>query len=544
MRAVRRDLESMERTLFDVLVIGGGINGTATAREASYRGLVTGLVEKHDFGWGTTAASTRLIHGGLRYLETLDWGLVREGLKEREALLKLAPHLVFPLPFLTPIYKGSRRGPATVRLGMFLYDLLSYDKSLPRHRWLSPKELLELEPHLNPQGLLGGALYYDARADMPERICLEHALDADAQGAKLANYAEVVGIEYEPPLQRVIVVDRLTGRRHVLRARLVVNAGGPWADAVAATGKTAGRADTGRVEGRLRKTKGIHVVVDSFTRHAVVQLAERDGRVFFVVPWRGYSLIGTTDTDYPGDPGESKAEAGEVEYLISETARYFPTAPLSRIHLTTAGVRPLVVRRQGESESETSRRHEVIDSAPGRSWGLVSILGGKITNHRVVASEAVDLVCRKLGKGGAGGLADRPLYGGKIDMEKDPPAWKKEYRELSLPDDVWRYLISTYGNRVPELLEYCRKDPALARQLSPDGPAIGAQVVHAVEKEMCRRTADFMLRRSGLGLMPGQLERHQGVSRMLADLLAWDEDQMQEDRRQWEREFSRITAAT
>lgn len=533
----------MEQTLFDVLVIGGGINGTAAAREAAYRGLVTGLVEKHDFGWGTTAASTRLIHGGLRYLETFDLGLVREGLKEREALLKLAPHLVSPLPFLTPIYKRSRRGPATVRIGMYLYDLLSYDKSLPNHRWLSPKELLELEPHLNPDGLLGGALYYDARADMPERMCLEHGLDAHAQGAQLANYAEVVAIEYEPPLARVTVVDRLTGRRHVLRARLVINAGGPWADTVAATGKENGRAATGRVVGRLRKTKGIHVVVDSFTRHAVVQLAERDGRVFFVVPWRGYSLIGTTDTDYAGDPGESKAEADEVEYLLTETARYFPTARLSQIHLTTAGVRPLVLRRPGESESQTSRRHEVIDSAPGQSWGMVSILGGKITNHRVVASQAVDLACRKLGKGRPSFVADLPLFGGRIDMEKDPAAWKKEYRELSLPDDVWRYLISTYGNRVPELLDYCRKDLALARPLAPGCPAIGAQVVHAVEREMCRRTADFMMRRSGLALMPGQGGRSSEVSRMLAQLLSWNEREAQEDLRQTEREFSRITAA-
>ena len=462
---MRRELEEMERTLFDVLVIGGGINGTAAARDAAYRGLVVGLVEKHDFGWGTTAASTRLIHGGLRYLETFDLGLVREGLREREALLKLAPHLVKPLPFITPVYKGSRRGPSAIKLGMYLYDLLSYDKSLPAHRWLETDQLLALEPHLNPAGLLGGALYYDARVDLPERICIEHALDADARGARLANYAEVVEVSFDRPIHRVTVVDRLTGRRHSLSAKLIINAAGPWADTVATTcaggslGKrTPGTPDPG-VAGRLRKTKGIHVVADSFTRHAVVQLAQSDGRVFFVVPWRGYSLIGTTDTDFSGDPGEAKAEGDEVDYLLRETSRYFPTAHLTATHFTTAGVRPLVLRRHGETESQTSRRHEVIDSAPGESWGMVSILGGKITNHRVAAAQAVDVACRKLRMGRRSSTAGLPFYGGGVDMQKDPPLWKREYESLSLSDAVWQELVSIYGGRTPEILELCRKDP-------------------------------------------------------------------------------------
>jgi len=530
---VRRDLSAMERERFDVLVIGGGINGTAVAREAARRGFSVALVEKHDLGWGTTAGSTRLIHGGLRYLETFDFGLVREGLREREALLRLAPHLVKPLPFLTPIYKGSRRGPLAVRLGMYLYDLLSYDKSLPSHRWLSREEILALEPQLNPDDLLGGALYYDGQVDFPERMCVEHALDAVAHGAWVANYAEVTGVRYHAELSeyRVDVTDRLKGSEHTLSAKLVVNATGPWADAL--QGVDAAR-------GRLRKTKGVHVLVESFTRHAVVQLAQSDGRVFFTVPWQGYSLIGTTDTDYEGDPGQATATNEDVTYLLKETKRYFPAVALNQPYLTTTGIRPLVARRPGESESQTSRRQEVIDSDPGKPFGVVTILGGKLTNHRAVAVQAVDLLSRKLRKGRRTPAADAPFYGGRLDLRMDPASWKKEYSFLGLSEGVWTRLVSLYGSQVPQVLELCREDPALARPVAPGSKDIVAQVVYGVQSEMCRRTSDFLLRRTGAGLLPHGMEMQENVRRILAELLEWDADEMAKDREQTEREAARI----
>lgn len=523
----------MEAIRFDVLVIGGGINGTAVAREAARRGLVVGLVEKHDLGWGTTAGSTRLIHGGLRYLETFDFGLVREGLKEREALLNLAPHLVKPLAFLTPVYRGSRRGPLAIRTGMYLYDLLSYDKSLPSHRWLTRDEILALEPGLNPDGLLGGALYYDAQVDLPERMCVEHALDACAHGARVANYAEVTALAFDASLSayRVRVVDRLAGSEHALTAQLVVNAAGPWADTVPGSGGGANR---------LRKTKGVHVLVDSFTRHAVVQLAQSDGRVFFAVPWQGYSLVGTTDTDYSGDPGHATATSEDVAYLLRETRRYFPALAGARAYMTTAGVRPLVARRPGESESQTSRRQEVIDSDPGKPYGVVTILGGKITNHRAVAVQAVDLIRKKLQKGSKAPASGAPFYGGGFDMQKDVAGWKEEFGDLSLSEAAWKRLVSLYGARLPEVLEYCHRDPSLARPITTGSREIVAQVVYAVEKELCRRTTDFLLRRSGAGLLPGGLEMHEPVRRILAELLDWDDGDLAADREQTQREATRI----
>lgn len=544
----------MEKKIYDVLIIGGGINGAAAARDAAQRGLSVALVEKHDFGWGTTATSTRLIHGGLRYLELMDFALVRESLREREVLLRQAPHLVRPLPFVAPVYRTTRRGPLMIKIGMILYDLLSYDKSMPKHRWYRRERLLELEPELNAEGLLGGAVYYDAQVSFPERICVEHVREAAQLGADLANYAQVTAIEQEPSAKGaaggaggardrsgrggqsapyvVSVKDRITGREHALKARIVLNAAGPWADTVPKPSPS------------LRKTKGVHLVVPSFTNHAVVQIAESDGRVFFVIPWEGYSLVGTTDTDYDGEPGEAKANSDDLRYLIRETQRYFPGVKLDPVYLTTAGIRPLVKAKGGKSESQVSRKHLVTDSDPGKAYGVVSILGGKITNHRATVEEAVDLVCKKLGVTARCRTRETPLIGGAFGpgetVESAAEGWTKEYASLGLPEMTIRRLVAIYGTQAPAILELCAADPDLARPLGEGRPEIAAQVVFAAEHEMCLRTSDFLLRRSGMGLLPHGLEAEEAVRATLARHLGWDAKQEEEDRAQAAFEASRL----
>ena len=561
----------MEAKTYDVLVVGGGINGAAAARDAALRGLAVALVEKHDFGWGTTATSTRLIHGGLRYLELMDFALVRESLREREVLLRQAPHLVRPLPFVVPVYRDSRRGPLAIKAGMILYDLLSYDKSMPRHKWYGRERLLELEPELNSEGLVGGALYYDAQVSFPERLCVEHAREAAMLGADVANYAEVVAIEglrqgreggggkragghrstgdgglagkdsagddriaATGAAYVATVKDRITGSEHRVKARIILNAAGPWADTLP------------KPSPPLRKTKGVHLVVPAFTNHAIVQIARSDGRVFFVIPWEGYSLVGTTDTDFSGDPGEATADEEDLDYLLRETQSYFPGVKLDPVYLTTAGVRPLVKAKEGQSESQVSRMHLVTDSDPGKGYGVVSILGGKITNHRSTVQEAVDMVCEKLGIAARCRTRETPLLGGAFDRGVTPQSaaesWIAEYASLGLPAQSIRRLAEIYGARAPEVLELCARDPALARPLVEGRPEIAAQVVFAAEREMCRRTSDFLLRRSGMGLLPHGFEAEEAVRAILSRCLGWDAQEEEKDRAQWAFESSRLAA--
>jgi len=538
-----RDLGSMEQQVFDVVVIGGGINGAAAARDAALRGLSVALVEKHDLGWGTTAASTRLIHGGLRYLELYDFGLVRESLREREVLLRQAPHLVRPLPFVVPVYRNSRRGPFMIKIGMILYDLLSYDKSIPSHKWYRVDKLLELEPKLRREGLRGGAIYYDAQVSFPERLCVEHARGAAALGARIANYAEVAAIDTHPEdapsgaggagaAHTVHVRDRLTGRNYRLRCRVVINAAGPWADAVPEPSP------------QLRKTKGVHLVVPSFTNHAVLQIAESDGRVFFAIPWEGYTLVGTTDTDYHGDPGEATADSDDLTYLLRETQRYFPGVKLDPVYLTMAGVRPLVKAGAGKSESQVSRKHLITDSQPGKAYGVVSILGGKITNHRSTVEEAVDVVCKKLGVKAHARTRETPFIGGEFDrgvtVEKAAEKWAKEYASLKLPEGTVQHLARIYGSEAPKVLELCVADPSLAKPLVQGRPDIAAQVVFGITHEMCRRTTDFLLRRSGMGLLPRGLEAESAVRELLVRHAGLSAEEVEADRAQAAFEASRL----
>lgn len=515
----------MASEVADLLIIGGGILGCGVARDAALRGLKVALVEKEDFGSGTTARSTRLAHGGLRYLELFDFGLVHQALQEREILLRIAPHLVHPLPFLTPIYRGDRWSPLMVRAGMILYDLLSHGKSLPRHRMLTPRQVIELEPGLKKEGLLGGALYYDAQVDFPERLCIENLLSAAAHGARLANYAAVRSlVRQEGRVVGAEVEDRLTGKGYCLRARVVINATGPWADEVVHLALP--QAPT-----RLRRTKGIHLLVPSFTRHAVVLLAQRDGRVFFAVPWNGLTLIGTTDTDFENSPDTVRADASDVAYLVEETRRVFPRALPAEILGTMAGVRALVRSRRA-AESSVSRKHVIVDHAMDGCPGLLSIFGGKITNYRAIAAEAVDRVACLLGRRlGSSQTAATPLPGGGTPPERLRPAVRLRAAALGLSEEQADLLVAFYGTRAHEVLALAEDDPTLREPIVEGQPEIRAQIHYAVRREMARTSADFLLRRTGMAYRPAdRLEALERISHDMAHLLNWDEERLRTDR--------------
>ncbi|HEX3721909.1 MAG TPA: glycerol-3-phosphate dehydrogenase/oxidase, partial [Nitrolancea sp.] len=384
-------LAALERQQFDLIVIGAGINGAGIARDGAMRGLRILLLDKGDIGGGTTSFSTRLIHGGLRYLEYAEFGLVRESLRERERLLHIAPHLVTPHRFLIPFYVGARRGPGLIRLGMLAYDLLSYDKSLPRHTTLTAEQTLALEPGLKRDGLRGAAAYSDAQVAFPERLSVENALAARQYGATVLTYARVDElIRAGNTVQGVRFTDVLDNRTYTAYATVTLNVAGPWVDALL------GDLATRRLIGG---TKGTHIVVGAFPgapSSALYIEASRDRRPYFVVPWNDRYLIGTTDTRFDGDLDQVEPDEQEIDYLIDETNRAIPDARLTRdaVQYAYAGVRPLPYD-DGTSAASITRRHIIHDHAP-RIEGLVSIVGGKITTYRSLAESAIDLCFRKL----------------------------------------------------------------------------------------------------------------------------------------------------
>jgi glycerol-3-phosphate dehydrogenase len=483
---------------FDLIVIGAGINGAGIARDATLRGLSVLLVDKGDVGAGTTSRSTRLVHGGLRYLEHLELPLVRESLRERETLLHIAPHLVHPMSFLLPIYEGHKRGPALIRMGMMAYDALSLDKSLERHRMLNRAEALGREPGLREEGLRGAATYYDAQAEYPERLALENALDARRLGAVVLPYMRVTGLEHgggvPGRVSGVALHDELHDREHVARGALVVNASGPWVDAVLGELEPA----AGPLIGG---TKGSHLVVEPFPgapREAVYTEAIEDGRPYFVVPWNGQYLIGTTDTRYDGDLDAVVATDEEIAYLIGETNRLIPGAGLTPEHVlyTYAGVRPLPSAPNGD-ESAITRNHVIKDHAP-EVEGLLSIVGGKITTYRRLAEETVDAAVKKLGrKVDKCRTHQHPLPGGTAYAFA---GFRERFRATSgLPVESADRLLRIYGTRAAEALDYADGAPELREPFDPDSGAIGAEVVFSLRTELAETLADVVARRTLVG---------------------------------------------
>lgn len=450
-------LADLANGTFDAGIIGGGIIGAGIARDLALRGARVALVDKGDFGGGTTSGSTRLIHGGLRYLEMLDFRLVRMDLREREILLRIAPHLVKPLEFRIPFVNQSAWFRARMRAGLLLYDALSYDRSLPGHRFLSNSETLADEPALTVKGLSGAGSYFDAQVSMPERLCLENLIDAARHGAVVGNYCEVRSAMFNNGrLHSLQVRDVDSGEEAELRAKIFVNATGAWFDRVQTL-------ISGAPSRRLRTTKGIHLTCAPMVNKANVLFSPIDGRLFFVIPLFGKTWIGTTDTDYPDDPTGVRADTDDIEYLLRSVEPFFPAIRSLPIYSTNAGVRALV--RQGGSESSVSRLHKIEETQPG----MISVLGGKITGYRAIAQETADAICGRLGIDTRCQTANRPLPGAGPSSSDG----------------------TLYGSRANELMAL-------------HGPfgRIGAQARLAVRQEFCRHLDDFLLRRTEQAFTP------------------------------------------
>jgi glycerol-3-phosphate dehydrogenase len=530
-------LAGLDKINFDLIIVGGGIIGSGIANDAAGRGLRVCLLEKDDYGSGTSSRATRLIHGGLRYLEMFDFGLVRQDLRERELLLRNAPHLVKPLPFLVPFYRKSIFYRLKMRVGMILYDILSFDKSLPNHRfWGRNKTILE-EPNLKREGLQGSFVYYDGQVPLTERLVMENIIAARQKGARCFNHVEVVETVCRQGKQivGVDVRDTLTGNINTIRGKLVINVTGAWLDGTE-------KEFTGKTSHKVRRTKGIHFTAPSVCENALVLFAESDDRLFFVVPWLGYAWVGTTDTDFDDKLETVRANREDVEYLVESVKEVFPNADWDNIFYTNAGVRALVRKetKEGLDESAVSRKHSLIDhEKKGNLQGLVSVVGGKLTAYRGIAEEAVDLVMKKLAKSGKSRTIKEILPGGYIGtIEEFTASTLNEGVPYGLSEEQIYYLINLYGSRVSEIFNIVKVQPALAEPIHSAYPNPLAQIRHAVYNEQCLTLADFMMRRTDLYFTQDQGQQAlELIAQEMARLLDWSADELQRQIADYEQEI-------
>ncbi|PYO95033.1 MAG: glycerol-3-phosphate dehydrogenase [Gemmatimonadetes bacterium] len=505
----------------DVLVIGGGITGAGIARDAALRGLRTAVVDKGDLGGGTSSLSSRLVHGGIRYLEHGEFRLVFEASRERHVLLGIAPHLVHPLPFLFPVYRGARIPAWKLRAGMWLYDLLAAFHNVKAHRWLGRKATQRLEPGLKDKDLKGAALYYDAQTD-DARLVIATMRSAAQAGALVASYAEATALlKPDGRVGGATVRDGLTSHTSTVRALVVVNAAGPWVDRVR-------RLDDARAEPLLRPTKGVHVAVPrTKVGHvrAVTLTSPIDGRVMFVLPWDDLSYIGTTDSDEDTSPDEVRATADDVVYLLRSANAFFPHARLAPpdVIASWAGLRPLLRPPSDVAPSAASREHRVVESPSG----LLTIAGGKLTTYRIMARDVVDRVAARLreldGRPRAPHVpTDRlPLPGGETaDLE----GLVKAALERGSSDRTARHLVGAYGSESAAVLNLVDRDRALGQPIVAGRATLWAEVAHAVEREMAVRLSDVLVRRLHLfyATRDQALPAASPVADWLGEALGWD----------------------
>ena len=483
----RATLEGLASERADLLVIGGGITGAGIARDAAMRGLSTILVEQHDLGSGTSSRSSRLVHGGLRYLEQGHLGLVLEAVRERQTLLRIAPHLVHPIDFLFPLHRGDRVPLWKLAAGVGLYSLFARFRNVRRHRVLGKRAALEAEPMLRERGLTGGVVYTDAQCD-DARLVIATARAAALHGARVANHMRVVALRHgDGRVGGAEVEDLLTGGRGVIDASVVVNASGPWCDQVR-------RLEDPFAAPVLRTTRGVHLMVSRDRighRHAIAFLSPIDGRVMFILPWGDLSYIGTTDTDDGGSPGQVRADGDDLVYLLRSANAQFPNAHLTEedVRVTWAGLRPLLAGKPGAEASSVSREHAIIVGPAG----MITVAGGKLTTFRAMAAQAVDCVMERLGRRSLAAPTDtEPLPGGETEAVEP---FRQRGAELGLPAAVIDHLLRHYGTEVAGIYNMGVSHRTLFERLHPAHPAVEAEVLHAARRELAMTVEDVLVRR-------------------------------------------------
>lgn len=458
---------------YDLAIIGGGINGVAIARDACLRGMKVILLEKEDFGSGASTKTSKLAHGGLRYLERFEYKLVKESLSERTLLLKNAPHLVKPLPFLIPVYEGDPYPLWKIRIGLFIYDFLAMGSETPRHRSLSSEEITEAFPQIRSHNLKGGCLYYDALM-RDNRIIFDTLFSAQQAGVEALNYAKVTSLQKLEGKTQVNFRHEVSMAESTIYAKVVVNASGAWSNQFL-------DAEPFQTE----PTKGVHLVIPQISsKFALLLRAPQDARVFFLIPWENYSLLGTTDTFYEGNPDKVQTKPCDREYLIQALRSYFPGMPAHWPPIISefAGLRPLVKTEKKDPDS-ISRSHAIHVSPDG----LITLLGGKYTTHRKMAADTVDIVAEMLNVKHNSSTAFKPLR----DAED-------HHCQVGLPMESARHILENYGSGLGELLKIL-KNPKEAIQVCSAHPHLMGEITYCIKHENAKNLEDWFFRRTSIG---------------------------------------------
>jgi len=539
----------MTRTVYDMAIIGGGIYGASVARDASLRGLKVILLDKGDFGSATSANSHKIIHGGLRYLQHGDLKRMRESIQERSTLMRIAPHLVYPMPFLIPTYRSWSQGKVLMWFALKLNDLIGFDRNrwlsseriLPNGRVITKLECLKLCPGLDAQGLTGGALFYDAQVYNPERLILSILFSASESGARLLNYAQVKKIfRGSGDITDMKVQDVLAKKVVGVRSRLVINCSGPW------VGEMLSESMPGRPSHGSLMLKAVVLVTRSLSKSVAVgvsgkfQYKDEDAiikkghRYFFITPWRNRSLIGTFQGPYDGPINDCEVTDRDIEELLVEINRALPGANLVRedVYFVNRGLLPRSGLSEKNGEVQVEKHYQIHDhSKKDRIDGLISVIGVKFTTARDVAEKVVSLAQKKLGVALLRSQTDKlPVVGGDIEGIDNFVRRAKAEVGQEVDSTVLQHLVQTYGSRFKDLLRYGQETPSWFERICQQAPVIKAEVIHAVREEMAQKLGDVIFRRTDLGTAgyPGD-ECLMVCAEIMAGELGWSVHRMEEE---------------
>ncbi len=547
---MERNLSQLGGKQYDVLIIGGGIYGVYAAWDAASRGLSVALIDKADFGAATSSNSLKIIHGGLRYLQHADFKRMRESIAERRILMRIAPHLVHPLPCIMPTYGHAMKGKEVMAVALFMNDLVGFDrngladpqKHLPRGRVISKKECLKIIPGIDEEGLTGGAIWYDCQVNNSERMLLSILHSAVKADAVVANYVEMLSFMRDKErVSGVVAKDHITGEQVEIRAKLVINNSGPWVENILS------HLNGHSIQPEIKMSAAMNLVLkrqiiseyaagiwSKATFKDTDALISKGSRLFFITPWQNYSIIGTTHVHYEGDPGQFKIREQDIQSFVNEVNEAYPAANIKRedVSFFYGGLLPADANQPDTGDVKLLKSYRIIDhEIESGIKGLLSVVSVKYTTARDVAQKTVDYIFNKLNiQSPACQTSSVPLFGGEIELFDDFLKKEKAKAMKGLSEDIIEHLIKNYGSEYKRILNYTDENSDWAETVNDSSNVLKAEIIHTVREEMALKLRDVVRIRTELGsaAYPG-LETLETCAALMAHELGWDAKKIQSE---------------